>query len=240
MERKTLISCFNRMAGISLNLCILFLCGCNCPRQTESDDTIDSLTKTSVIIDTAKEFYDIVDTNNVDSLATESDCNINDGDKGGTITWHHFSKTLYEVEFINRDVEESIIEYIDSVGKRWEDLRDSRVVTISIGPCTYDVDLTAVTIESMDADQDGIDLGESSNISGFGYSVLGERIALVSPSTHTINTGQNPRQMDFKYYTTTSEGLGFLVFGIVDREYLLTLDLGKNKADTTNNETVDE
>lgn len=209
---------------------IFLLCGCKGAPSSESKDTNDSCVDTSVVIDTVKENNETTDTTSVDSLAKGGGNNASVGGSSVKRTTHHFSKTLCEIMFLYPGLEDSIIEYIDSIGKRDENLAGADAYKIYIDEYIYDRNLTCVTIIPLDIDQDGIDLVESSSIDGYGYAIIGNRIALVSESPYTTNTGKNPRQMDFKYLNVTYERPEdiWYVIDIIDNEYGLILDLRDN------------
>lgn len=212
-------------------MCIFLLCGCKKLQSSGSKDTNASCVETSVVIDTVKGNNEITDTTSLDSLMESG--GYGGGIGGSSVKWerHHFSKILYEIEFLYPGLEDSIIEYIDSIGKRDEYLANADVYKMYIDEYLYDNNLTCVTITPLDIDQDGIDLEKSSSIDGYGYAIIRNRIALVSKSSYTTCTGKNPRQMDFKYYTITYERPEDIWYTIdmIDNEYGLILDLRENR-----------
>ncbi|MDE7376039.1 MAG: hypothetical protein K2N16_04245 [Muribaculaceae bacterium] len=189
---------------IFILICGACLWGCTGAVDSATKDANDSIADASASIDSITDASAIADTIAVDSIDGESDGvpepNLNIWDDDIKITWHHITKTLYEVEFTSPKLKQDIANYIDSLAKRDEYIAESPYFELYI-------DSTDVSIQTRHG-QDGIDCQEGIDNRSFnwilGYSIIGERIAIVSRrSLFVTNTNKNPLELRFDWYTTT-------------------------------------
>lgn len=196
---------FKQTLCIPLLVCGVCLWGCTGAGDSGAKDASDSLTEASAIIDSVEDASAIADTIAVDSIDRESEDSSQSpayhGNGKNIFTWHHITKTLYEVEFTNPKLKQDIANYIDSLAKRDEYIAESPYFDLYI-------DSIQVLIQTWHSRDDGIDHQEGSVNDSFdwilGYSNIGERIAIVDRSSLFVTgTHKNPLELRFDWYTKT-------------------------------------
>lgn len=178
-----------------------------------------------------------VDTPSVDSIGKEvtdsSKHSVRGGDGEVIITWHHITKTLYEVELCSPKLKEDIAKFIESEAE-FEAKFDELFIVESPYFELY-LDSTKVLVQTrLSREGGGVDFGywpERYNFDWIlGYAKIGSRIALVSKITYdsiwstkvskdapfVTCTNENPIEIGFDWYTGTYNGPGIYVFSDID------------------------